>query len=242
MEWSDDGFVLALRPFGEGGQIVTVLTAGQGLQAGLVRGARRRAALFPGDRVRVRWRARLADQLGTLTSEPVDSPAARLLDDPDRLAALASACAVAATSLPERVPGPALFADFAALLQALDQGSGWREAYVCWELALLAGLGFGLDLSRCAATGANDDLAYVSPKSGRAVSLAAGEAYRSRLLALPRFLTGSVPAGIPRCAGAGEIAAGLALTGHFLTRCVYAEAGRPPPPARARLVARLCRD
>ncbi len=142
--------------------------------------------------------------------------------------ALSAAAAVSERALPEREPHPACFHGFLALLQAME-GDHWAEAYVRWELAVLAELGFGLDLTRCAAGGDNDRLAYVSPRSGRAVSLAAGEPYRERLLALPGFLAGRGGG------GSLEVGAGLALTGYFLERHVFHPQDRALPQARQRL-------
>lgn len=228
MEWSDQGIVLSARPHGEGSAVATLLTRGHGRHAGLAMGgrsARQRGTLEPGTLVAARWRGRLAEHLGTYGLEPVHGYAAAFLDDPPKLAALASACAVAEAALPEHEPHPAVFDGLLALFGLLDT-SAWAEAYVRWELGLLAELGFGLDLDRCAVTGANDYLAYVSPRTGRAVSAAVGEPYRDRLLPLPGFLIGR--------GGGGpvEVGDGLRLTGHFLERHVL---NGPTPPARERL-------
>ncbi len=243
MDWTDDAIVLAARPHGEGAAIVQLLTRAHGRHAGLVHGGAgrsKRATVEVGNRVHATWRARLAEHLGTMTLEATHFHAAALLDDPARLAALSAACAVAEGALPEREPHPALFAGMCALLDVLEAGSDavWPAVYVRWELGLLGELGYGLDLTHCAATGASDDLLYVSPRTGRAVSRAAGEPYRDRLLALPGFLAGRT-AGDMATGGRGEIADGLALTGHFLSVQVYAPFNRPPPPARDRLVALL---
>lgn len=247
MEWTDEGIVLACRRHGESGAIVTLLTRAHGRHAGLVRGGagRRLRGLYePGNRVLATWRARLAEHLGHYTCELAEALAARLLDDPLRLAGLAAATAVADAALPEREPHPAVHDRLRALLAALAESpaAAWQAAYVRWELALLADLGFGLDLARCAVTGAATDLAYVSPRSGRAVSAAAGAAYAGRLLRLPAFLLAPAAA-----AGPAEILAGLELTGHFLRLYVFAHRldGRPAeggePAARTRLAGRLRR-
>src|SRR6266852_8183265 len=165
MEWRDTGFVLAARRHGESALIVELLTREHGRHAGLVRGGqspRRRAVLQPGNLVAASWRGRLPQHLGALDCELVEAHAARFLDDPDRLAALGAATALLLTTLPEREPHPDLYVSLAGLLEALDSGE-WTQSYVAWECDLLAGLGFGLDLGSCAATGASDDLAYVSP-------------------------------------------------------------------------------
>ena len=235
MEWQDRAIVLGSRPLGETGAVVTVLTESHGRQSGMMRGARgksSRGTVMPGNLVQAAWRARLAEQLGTLRCELLQSHAAEALDCPPRLAALSSVCALCEAVLPERQPLPALFGATTALLDALAHPS-WPSVYVHWELALLRALGYGLDLTVCAATGINDDLAYVSPKSGRAVSLSAGEPYRDKLLPLPRFLTRG---------GEGDgaqILSGLALTGHFITAHVLVPHGTVMPAARARLLDRI---
>jgi DNA repair protein RecO (recombination protein O) len=232
MYWTDDGIVLAARKHGETSVILTLLTRGHGRHLGLVRGGvgrRARGLLLPGNRVRATWRARLAEHLGAFTCEPTAAVAAAVLGDRPRLAALSAACAVAATALPEREPHGRLYDGLGALLAALG-GDGWAAEFVRFEVALLADLGFGLDLSRCAATGTTEGLAWVSPKTGRAVSAAAGEPYRRKLLPLPPFLLD--PA---RAAGPGEVAEGLRLTAHFLERHVYAPHDRKLPPARVRI-------
>lgn len=239
MEWSDDGIVLSARKHGESSAVVSVLTAEHGRHAGLLRGgsgSRMRGMLEPGNRVRVTWRARLEEHLGSFTQcDMVANVSAGLLDDPLRLAALQALCAVAEAALPERERHSAVYAGMLDLLGKLG-GETWVGGYVRWELALLTDLGFGLDLSTCAATGSNDDLSFVSPKSGRAVSASAGEPYRDRLLALPDFLLKA-----QREPGVGEIAAGLALTGYFLDRHVLAPHGKALPLARGRLLDRLGR-
>ena len=184
MEWRDTGFVLAARRHGESAVIVELLTREHGLHAGLVRGGQSpklRAVLQPGNEVAALWRGRLAEHLGTILCEMVRPHAARVLDDPDRLAALIAAVALVSAALPEREPHPDVFASFAALLEALDSTTDWPARYISWERDLLAELGFGLDLDRCAVTGITTDLAYVSPRTGRAVSRAAGLPYRDRL-------------------------------------------------------------
>jgi DNA repair protein RecO (recombination protein O) len=239
MEWRDDAIVLAVRPHGESGAVVSLLTRCHGRHSGLSRGAQSKAnrgVLMPGNRVSAWWRARLAEQLGTLKCELLDASAALAMEEAGRLAALFSACALCEMALPERQPHPALFEALSALLASLASDA-WPSVYVHWELALLRDLGYGLDLATCAATsaaiGGNDRLAYVSPKSGRAVSLSAGEPYRDKLLTLPRFLVEGGEG------DAGQVADGLALAGFFLDRHVLGPHGQTPPPARTRLVERL---
>ena len=235
MEWIDEAIVIASRPHGETASVVTALTREHGRHAGLVRGGvgrRARGAIQPGNRVQLEWKARLSEQLGTFTWELIAPDGTRWLGDPKRLAAVVSACALVDATIPERESHPAAYGALAGLLGALAV-EDWASRYVRWELGLLTELGYGLDLSSCAATGTNDDLAFVSPRTGRAVSLSAGEPYRDRLLALPSFL------GTGRAAEPDELRAGLALTGHFLERWVFATVGKRVPPARARLVAVL---
>jgi DNA repair protein RecO (recombination protein O) len=238
MEWRDHAIVLAERRHGESGAIVTLLTAEHGRHAGRVRStqsARTRGVFVPGNLVLASWRARLDEHLGTYTAELVTPFAARVLEDPGRLACLASACALADLALPEREPHPRAFAALGALMEAAPT-AGWAASYVRWELGFLAELGFGLDLRRCAVTGTTDDLRYVSPRTGRAVSAAAAEPWRGRLLGLPQFLID--PAAT---ASADDLGAGLALTGHFLVAHLFAPHGRAEPAARVRLLERIGR-
>lgn len=234
IEWQDDGIVLTRRAHGEDAAVVQILTRAHGRHAGLAKGAqsrRTRGTYEPGTVVQAVWRARLAEHLGHFTCEPVSSPAGNLLTMPDRLQALSAATAVLASAMPERAPHPAVFDGTCALLDALDS-EHWAEIYVQWEISLLADLGFALDFSACAG-GGNDRLAYVSPRTGRAVSLSAGEPYKDRLLALPGFLV--------RASGGGpaEVAQGLRLTEFFLHRHVFGPADADIPAARRRLRARF---
>ena len=235
MQWSDEGFVLSVRRHGETSAIVNLLTQDHGRHVGLVRGgasSRHRGTLQSGNLVGATWRARLEEHLGTYTIEPIHAVSAGLLDKPGPLAALISVCALVEASLPERELHPQLFADMSSVLSSLE-GLDWRGAYARWELSLLTEVGFGLDLSVCAATGVNDDLIYVSPRSGRAVSASAGEPYRERLLPLPHFLLGG-SATTPE-----DLVSGLHLTGYFIDRYILAPHGRAMPDARMRLVQRV---
>lgn len=237
MEWRDEAVVLAARAFGETSAVVDVLTPAHGRHAGVARGgASRRMApvLQPGTQVAVTWRARLDDHLGAFTLEPL-RPRVALLSDAGRLAALGAVCAVLCAALPERAPHPALWQPTVDLLDTLDGGGGgWPLAYLRWELGLLDDLGFGLDLSACAVTGATRDLAWVSPRTGRAVARDAAGDWAPRLLPLPACLTGAAPA------GPADIAAGLALTAHFLLRALpHGTQGPRLPEARTRLALRL---
>ena len=241
MEWTDEGFVLAAHPHGEGSAVVQLLTREHGRHAGLLhggQGGRNRAQAQPGNHVEAFWRARLPEHLGTYRLEPLRHHAATVLDDAARLGGLAAACAVAEMALPEREAHRPVYDGFAVLIETLvadEAGDVWPAVFVRWELGLLAALGFGLDLDRCAATGSNDQLAYVSPRTGRAVSLSAGEPYREKLLRLPPFLAGgAAPTG-------GDVRDGLILTGHFLARHIFHPLDRPEPAARSSMVARLSR-
>jgi len=240
MDWLDRGIVLSARPHGEGSAVVHVLCEEQGRHAGLLRGAsssRSRGLAEPGTMVQAAWRARLSDHLGTWQLEPVRHYAADLLDDPLRLAGLQAACALADAALPERESHTALFSATEALLEAMA-GPFWGAVMVKWETKLLESLGFGLDLSRCAATGEGAEtanLCFVSPKTGRAVSLEGAGPYKEKLLALPGFLIGKGAAEPP------DILCGLQLTGHFLARNVFDMANRPLPAARVRFVESLSR-
>jgi DNA repair protein RecO (recombination protein O) len=237
MEFEDDAFVLAARAHGETGAIVEFLTARHGRYAAHVAGgASRRIKPFlqPGSRVLLSFRARVSDQLGSAQLEPVGEGPSALFDDPLALAGLSAAAAVAAAALPEREPHPGAFLAFEAFSAALALPDVWPAVFVRFEAGLLQDLGFGLDLSKCAATGAVDDLIYVSPRTGRAVSREAGEPYKDRLLPLPPFLLSS-QAGL----AAGDVRAGLDLTAHFLEAFVFNPLNRPLPPARMWLVDRL---
>jgi DNA repair protein RecO (recombination protein O) len=239
MQWQDEGVVLALRRHGESSAVVSLFTQAHGRHAGLVRGGagRRARPIFePGNRVLVTWRARLADQLGSFSAELRAAVAARLLDDPARLAALGAACALLEASLPERDPHPSLYHELSVLTDLLLEHEEWPERYVRFELALLAELGFGLDLRACAVTGQSSDLAYVSPRSGRAVSRQGAGAYAARLLPLPGFLLGQEPP------DAAQIQAGLRLTGAFLRRHLFDASERAMPGARERLLRQLARS
>ena len=239
MEWQDEGFVLSVRRHGETDAVIHVLTRDHGRHAGLVRGGagrRLRPLLQPGNRLGLVWRARLADNLGHLAIEPIRLHAGSLLESPERLAALGAAVALVEQGLGERDPHPCLFEVMAALLLRLETGAGWPADYVRFELVLLAELGFGLDLESCAVTGAREGLAFVSPRTGRAVTREAAGAWAERLLPLPGFLAGEGEAGTE------SVLDGLRLTGHFLARHLLAPHDRPLPPARDRLVALLTPD
>lgn len=245
MEWTDQAIVLSTRRHGETSAIVSLLTRERGRHAGLLRGAgsrRLRGVVMPGNEVRASWRARIADHLGTVHVEPAMSRAGFIMDDAARLAALSSACALLDQGLMEREAHPALYNATAVLFDALAAATDdWAEAYFAWELGFLAELGFGLDLEKCAGDGRRENLGYVSPKSGRAVSLEAGAPWREKLLPLPRFLVGERGRPIanhPRT----DLADAAQLTGHFLERHVFSHESKGMPAVRGRFVEILLRE
>jgi DNA repair protein RecO (recombination protein O) len=238
MDWRDEGILLDLRRHGESAAIIEVLTQAHGRHAGVVRGGggRRMApVLQPGAQLDLSWRARLSDHIGTFVVDPVRNRSGALLSDAAALAALSSVCAILMQVLPERDPQPAIYARSLALLDSLSSDAEWPLAYLWWERLLLEDTGFGLDLTRCAVTGATEGLSHVSPRTGRAVSAAGAGAWVARLLPLPDCLRtgqGGDPA---------DWVAGLAVTGHFLEHALLAETGGTLPEARRRLAAALSR-
>ncbi|HEY7005589.1 MAG TPA: DNA repair protein RecO [Sphingomicrobium sp.] len=240
MRFETPAIVCALREHGEHGAIVRLMTPGHGLQAAYVRGARgrrMRPVLIAGNVVQAQLSARTETQLPQATVELVHSRGP-LLSEPLPAAAIEWATVLTATVLPEGQPYPPLYQALEGVLDAIEaapSASGWGTALVRYELLLLGELGFGLDLERCAVSGANDGLVAVSPKSGRAVSAAEAEPYAGKLLPLPPFVRDG------GSASWREIDEGLALTGHFLMRDLITERSRPVTEARARLVERLRR-
>lgn len=238
MQWSDEGVVLGARPHGEAGAVAELFTRQHGRHLGFVHGGRSRRlrpVLQVGNHVDVQWKARLIDHLGYFTIELRRGFAAQAMQEPAALAALTSMAALVRL-LPERDPHAQLFEVTLFVLGFLEEREVWPALVARWELALLEELGFGLDLARCASTGTTSELTHVSPKSGRAVSAAAAEPYRDRLLALPAFLRGG-PAEIT----AEDVAAAFALTGHFLDARVLRPRDMRLPEARDRLLAYLKR-
>lgn len=235
MEWTDEAIVIGVRRHGETSVVLEAMTPLRGRHAGLVRGgrsARMQAILQPGNSVRLIWRARLEDHLGNYLVEPLALRAGGLIDSGPGLAALVHLGALARL-LPERDPHPALFEAMRAILDHLHDLPLSAALLARFELMLLSELGFGLDLSECAATGARESLVYVSPRSGRAVSRAAGEPYRGRLLPLPAFLTAAPSAAPPPAA---ELRDAFRLTQHFLNRLVFEPRGLTAPEARERFI------
>ena len=234
MEWTDSAILLSARSYGETGIIADLLTREHGRHAGLVRGSKARALLQPGNGLSATWRARLAEQLGNYAVELARARVGSLMESRDSLTGLNAFCAVAIAALPEHQAHPPLYDAAVILLDAMaaEDFSHWGPLYVRWEAGLLDALGFGLDLSRCAATGVTSDLLYVSPRTGRAVSAAAGADYADRLFSLPQFLLG--PGSVPDMAATRD---GLTLTGYFLLDRVLEPHGREVPQARMRLEA-----
>ena len=237
MEFQDDAFVLSARAHGDTGVVADLLTQGHGRRAAYVAGGasrRMRPFLQPGARVVAEYRARTSEHLGSARLEPVGEGPAALFDDPLALTGLNAAAAVAQGALPEREPHPGAFLAFEALMGAFAFPDIWPAVFVRFEAGLLEDLGFGLDLSICTVTGAVDELVWVSPRTGRAVSRNAGAPYADKLLKLPPFMLGA-QAGL----GAGDVKAGLALTGHFLEAFVVHPLNKPLPPARVWMLDKL---
>lgn len=233
MDWRDQGFVLNTRKHGETSVILEVFTAEHGRHAGVVRGGVSRKMtpiLQPGGQLDLSWRARLADHIGSFKVEPLRSRAA-VLSDRFALAGLNTVTALLTFCLPDREPHPALYQQSTQLLDLLGQNEVWPLAYLRWEMALLSELGYGLDLTECAVTGGTDNLIYVSPKSGRAVSAKGAGDWADRLLPLPPILRGE---------GDGqdkEVLFALRTTGYFLSDKLAPDLGsKPLPEARARFV------
>lgn len=230
MEWRDEGLVIGARRHGETAVILELMTRQRGRHLGLVRGGRSsamRAALQPGNLVLAQWRARIEDHLGAFTVEPLAARAARFLDHGAALNGLATLAALLRL-LPERDPHEELFELADEIVLRFAARADAATALARFELALLSALGFGLDLDVCALTGAVDDLAWVSPKSGRAVTRHAGAPWRERLLPYPAFLQNNAAG-----ASAEEIVGAFRLTGYFLSRDVFAPRGLSLPAARA---------
>lgn len=239
MEWRDEGIVLGTRKHGETSAILEVMTRAHGRHLGLVRGGRSRKqqpTLQPGNLVEVLWRARLDEHLGVFQAEPIALHAARLFDSAAGIFAIQT-LAAHLRLLPERDPHAALYDALKVMVDHLDEPHGAAELVVRFELLVLEELGFGLDLTRCASTGARTELVYVSPKSGRAVSRAAGAPWRDRMLALPAFLS----AGSGLRADRAALDEAFKLTGFFFARSVYEPRGLEPPDARAGFLGALAR-
>ena len=238
MEWTDNGIVLGVRRHGESSAIVELLTAGHGRHLGLVRGgssSRMRPLLQPGNSVRAVWRARLDEHLGHYLVEAVNLRAAGFMDKAHALHGVTHLAALVRL-LAERESHTGIYDELQDILGRLDDPRAVAPLIARFELDFLAELGFGLDLAACAATGAKDDLIFVSPRSGRAVSRAAGEPYRDKLMRLPPFLRQETASPAP-----GDLVDAFALTGFFLDRHAFAPRGLALPQARAHFITALTR-
>ncbi len=236
MDWAGEGYILSVKKHGETSAIIEVFNRERGRHLGLVRGGvsrTKRAVLQVGNFVQLEWRARLSEHLGYFTIEALSFRAAELMDDRLSLAGLNALCAIARETLPERESYALVYDAFEILLANLDDPDIWPALFVQWEAGLLTAMGYGLDLRTCAATGTNDNLTHVSPRSGRAVSRSAAEPYLDKMLALPAFMIGS------RYVTAQDVADGLALTGYFLETRVQWGVNKTLPDARAQMIARL---
>jgi len=234
MQWTDEGIVLGVRRYGETSVILELMTAERGRHLGLVRGGagkRLRGVLQPGNSLRATWRARLDDHLGNYAVEALNLRAAGYLNAAHAVHGVTHLAALCRL-LAEREPHVRIHCELSSILDQLEDAAAVAPMIARFELGFLAELGFGLDLSSCAATGTADDLIYVSPRSGRAVSAAAGAAYHDKLLRLPGFLNHETAP-----ASAEELADAFALTGFFLDRYAFAPRGLPVPDARARFVS-----
>jgi DNA repair protein RecO (recombination protein O) len=239
MEWIDEAIVLGVKRHGETSIILELMTRAHGRHLGLVRGGsgpRLRGILQPGNAVRATWRARLDEHLGHYLVEAANLRAAGFLDKAHALHGVTH-LATLARLLAEREPHTAIYDALQDILDRLDEPRAVAPMIARFELDFLAELGFGLDLAACAATGVKDDLIFVSPRSGRAVSRAAGEPYRDKLMRLPPFLRQQTAS-----PGPGDLVDAFALTGFFLDRHAFAPRGLSLPEARAHFVTALTRD
>ncbi|MDA8524552.1 DNA repair protein RecO [Alphaproteobacteria bacterium] len=238
MQWEAEGLVLAARAHGESSAIIDVFSRAHGRFGGLVRGGnsrRLRPVLQPGNMVVATWRARLSEHLGTITVDAGRAHAAEAMSDAKTLAGLTSLCALMQIT-PERQAYPRLYDTLMLVIAAMDDADTWPALSARFEMALLEEIGFGLDLSCCAATGVIEQLEYVSPRSGRAVSRDAARPYLDKMFVLPQFLLD------PSANASDEdVQKAMELTGHFLERRVYLPNGLKMPPARQRLMDMLAR-
>lgn len=236
MEWTEEAIVLGARPFGEGKLVAEVFAREHGRFGGVVHGGRKAApALQAGNLVHATWKARTGDQLGFFSPlDLMESHAAKVLNDGAALAGLNAAVALIRLSAAERQAYPGLYDVFLLVIEHLHEPEVWPVLYARFELGLLAELGYGLDLERCAITGETDNLAFVSPRTGRAATAEAGEPFADRLLRLPPFLTD--PNAVPE---PGDVADAMALAGYFLERRVFDQLGQGMPDSRRRLIETL---
>jgi len=236
MEWVDDAIVLGARPFGEGKLVAEVFARNHGRFGGVVHAGRKsQPMLQAGNVVHAGWKARLSEQLGFYNPlELVEPHATRLLDDPIALACLSSAVTLIRSATPERQAYPQLYDALLVVVEAMPQGEIWPALYTRFELGLLSALGYGIDLSRCAVTGATEGLAWISPRTGRAATYDAGAPHAEVLLRLPPFLIDPEAELV-----SGDVADAFALAGYFLERRVFDQKGEGMPDARRRLIERL---
>jgi DNA repair protein RecO (recombination protein O) len=238
MQWTDEAIVLGARRHGETSVILELMTRERGRHLGLVRGGfgrRLRGVLQPGNSLRATWRARLDEHLGNYQVEGLNLRAAGFLGAAYAVHGVTHIAALCRL-LAEREPHGGMYSQLEAILDSLDDAHATATRIACFELAFLAELGFGLDLSACAATGGRTDLVYVSPRTGRAVSRSAGEAYRDKLMRLPVFFREE---GVP--ASAADLTDAFALTGFFLDRHAFAPRGLVLPEARSHFLAAMTR-
>lgn len=236
MEWVDDAIVLGARPFGEGKLVAEVFAREHGRYGGVVHAGRKTLPILQsGNLVHAGWKARLSEQLGFFSPLEMSEPhATRLLDDPIALAGLSSAVALIRMATPERQAYPQLYDALIVLIEAMPQNEVWPALYARFELGLLAALGYGLDLSRCAVTGETENLGWVSPRTGRAATVEAGAPHADVLLKLPPFLV-DADAELK----SGDVADAFALAGFFLERRLFDVKGEGMPEQRRRLIERL---
>ncbi len=236
MEWQNEGIILAVKPHSESNLVIELLTSEFGRHNGLVRGGRsqkNRASLQIGNRVIATWRGRLEEHLGNYKIELTNAYSALLLDDRLSLSGVNTLCTLA-RMLPEREPFKGLYEASVLILDHMNDIDIWPMLLVRWELEFLHQLGFGLDLSQCAATGSKEDLIYISPKSGKAVSASAGEPYKDKLLHLPTFLQRDAVSNHQEINQ--DVIHGFDLTGFFLSKYIFNPRGQNIPESRARLV------
>lgn len=238
--WTDQGIVLSARPHGEGGAVVALLTENNGRHAGYVHGgmsSKKRPMLEPGSQVQADWSSRTTDALGSYTLEPERGLSPDIMQNSLKLAALLSACSLCDSALPEREGHAGLYHGLIALIDALE-GEHWGVSYIMWEMSLLRELGFRLELDKCAGEGDTNTLAYVSPKTGRAVSTAQAAPYKEKLLELPHFLRSAdirgEEAGEPE-----DVYTGLKMTAHFLEHWVFNHHTKGVPETRLMLQERF---
>lgn len=236
MEWVGDAIVLGARHFGEGKLVAEVFSREHGRYGGVVHAGRKsQPILQAGNIVHVGWKARLSDQLGFFSPLELSEPhATRLLDDPTALAGLSSAITLVRAAAPERQAYPQLFDALIVVIESMPHAEIWPALYARFELGLLAALGYGLDLSRCAVTGETENLAWVSPRTGRAATYEAGAPHKDVLLRLPPFLV-DPEAKLEE----GDVADAFALAGYFLERRLFDQRGEGMPEGRRRLIERL---